>query len=107
MGQYHFSLGFTDDDWSEQETPESLTQKVMEQVKQAYTVKASHESAESLKRLERHLILKPLTSIGKNISGAWIVYERASGYVPMVSVIPCRIQTRGLQSLHGPHGKDL
>ena len=24
-----FPLGFTDDDWSEQETPESLTQKVM------------------------------------------------------------------------------
>ena len=43
-----------------EETPESLTQKVMEQVKQAYTVKASHESAESLKRLERHLILQAI-----------------------------------------------
>ena len=32
----------------------------MEQVKQAYTVKASHESAESLKRLERHLILQAI-----------------------------------------------
>ena len=55
-----FPLGFTDDDWSNEETPDSLTQKVMEQVKQAYTVKASHESEESLKRLERHLILQAI-----------------------------------------------
>jgi preprotein translocase subunit SecA len=32
----------------------------MEQVKQAYAVKASHESEESLKRLERHLILQAI-----------------------------------------------
>ena len=55
-----FPLGFTDDNFSGEETPDSLTQKVMEQVKQAYMVKASHESAESLKRLERHLILQAI-----------------------------------------------
>jgi preprotein translocase subunit SecA len=55
-----FPLGLTENDWSNEETPDSLTQKVMEQVKQAYTVKASHESEESLKRLERHLILQAI-----------------------------------------------
>ena len=55
-----FPLGFTENDLSDEETPDSLTQKVMEQVKQAYAVKASHESEESLKRLERHLILQAI-----------------------------------------------
>ena len=55
-----FPLGFTEDDISDEDTPKTVTQKVMEQIKQAYTVKASHESEDSLKRLERHLILQSI-----------------------------------------------
>ena len=41
----------------------------MEQIKQAYTIKASHESEDSLKRLERHLILQ-------SIDQHWQVLEK-------------------------------
>ena len=55
-----FPLGFTEDDISDEDTPKTVTQKVMEQIKQAYTIKARHESEDSLKRLERHLILQSI-----------------------------------------------
>ena len=44
-----FPLGFTEDDISDEDTPKTVTQKVMEQIKQAYTIKARHESEDSLK----------------------------------------------------------
>jgi len=55
-----FPLGLNEEELPAEKTPETLTATVMEQVKQAYTLKASHESTESLQRLERHLILQAI-----------------------------------------------
>ncbi|RZO86578.1 MAG: preprotein translocase subunit SecA [Kiritimatiellaceae bacterium] len=55
-----FPLGLNEEELPAEKTPEALTAIVMEQVQQAYTLKASHESTESLKRLERHLILQAI-----------------------------------------------
>ena len=55
-----FPLGLNEEELPAEKTPEALTAIVMEQVQQAYALKASHESTESLKRLERHLILQAI-----------------------------------------------
>jgi len=55
-----FPLGLSEGQLPEEKTGENLTKFVMERVEQAYALKASHEDADSLKRLERHLILQSI-----------------------------------------------
>ncbi|MEE9369581.1 MAG: preprotein translocase subunit SecA [Pontiella sp.] len=55
-----FPLGMRDEHLPEEKTVESLTASVMERVKQAYDLKASHEDPEALKRLERHMIIQSI-----------------------------------------------
>jgi preprotein translocase subunit SecA len=55
-----FPLGMQDDQLPEEKTMDSLTDAVMERVKQAYDLKARHEDEEGLKRLERHMIIQSI-----------------------------------------------
>lgn len=55
-----FPLGLREEDLPEEKTVETLTDFVMVAVKKAYDLKASHENAESLTRLERHMILQSI-----------------------------------------------
>ncbi len=55
-----FPLGLTEGDLSAERSSEARTAMIMERVKEVYELKASHENAESLKRLERHLILQSI-----------------------------------------------
>ena len=55
-----FPLGLTEEHLPAEKSMESLCDFVMERVKQAYELKASHEDPESLARLERHLILQSI-----------------------------------------------
>ena len=53
-----FPLGMRDKDLPEEKTEETLTSLVVERVKEAYDLKARHEHAEALQRLERQVILQ-------------------------------------------------
>jgi preprotein translocase subunit SecA len=55
-----FPLGLHDTDLPAEKTMESLTDFVMDRVKQAYDIKANHEEVEALKRLERQLIIQAI-----------------------------------------------
>ncbi len=55
-----FPLGLRPDHLPDEITADSLTDKVMEGVKRAYEMKAGHENAESLVRLERHMIIQSI-----------------------------------------------
>ena len=55
-----FPLGLREEHLPAERDPESLTQCVIERVKQAYDLKARHEDSESLKRLERHMIIQSI-----------------------------------------------
>ena len=55
-----FPLGVKTADFTEHKDPQALTDYVMEQVKKAYALKASHERPEALQRLERQLILQAI-----------------------------------------------
>ncbi len=55
-----FPLGLHETDLPEERTAENLSEFVMTRVKEAYDLKARHEDPESLKRLERHLILQAI-----------------------------------------------
>ncbi len=55
-----FPLGLREEDLPAEKTADALTDLVMERVKGAYDLKASHEDAESLARLERHMILQSI-----------------------------------------------
>jgi len=55
-----FPLGIQEEDLPAEKTAESLTECVLEAVKKAYDLKASHEDGEPLKRLERHMILQSI-----------------------------------------------
>ena len=55
-----FPLGLREDHLPEEKTAESLTDCVMERVREAYELKARHENEESLMRLERHMILQAI-----------------------------------------------
>jgi preprotein translocase subunit SecA len=53
-----FPLGLRENDLPEEKTIDTLTDLVLERVKKAYELKASHEDRDALNRLERHLILQ-------------------------------------------------
>jgi preprotein translocase subunit SecA len=53
-----FPLGLRESDLPAEKTVDSLTDFVLGRVKQAYKLKARHEDADALSRLERHLILQ-------------------------------------------------
>jgi len=53
-----FPLGLHDKDLPEEKTVDTLTDLVLDRVKQAYEIKARHEDSEALQRLEQHLILQ-------------------------------------------------
>ncbi|MCF7817503.1 MAG: SEC-C domain-containing protein, partial [Kiritimatiellales bacterium] len=53
-----FPLGMRESDLPEEKTIDTLTDLVLDRVKRAYDMKASHEKPEALKRLEQHLILQ-------------------------------------------------
>ncbi len=55
-----FPLGLREKHLPEEKTAESLAGAVMERVRKAYDLKALHENAESLQRLERHLIIQAI-----------------------------------------------
>jgi len=55
-----FPLGLREDQLPDDKSAESLTAVVMDRVKQAYELKARHEDSESLKRLERHMIIQAI-----------------------------------------------
>ena len=55
-----FPLGLHVNDLPEEKTVDTLTDLVVERVKKAYELKASHEDREALQRMERHLILQAL-----------------------------------------------
>ncbi|MBN2164550.1 MAG: preprotein translocase subunit SecA [Pontiellaceae bacterium] len=55
-----FPLGLTEQQLPEEKTQENLTNFVMEKVRQAYELKASHENPDALARLERQLILQAI-----------------------------------------------
>lgn len=55
-----FPLGLKEEHLPAEDTAEGLADFVMERVKEAYDLKARHEEAEPLKRLERHLILQAI-----------------------------------------------
>jgi len=55
-----FPLGLQEEDLPAEKTADSLIDFVMERVKQAYDLKARHEDAEALKRLERHMIIQSI-----------------------------------------------
>jgi preprotein translocase subunit SecA len=55
-----FPLGMRESSLPEEKTVDSLTDQVMDRVKEAYALKASHEDGDSLMRLERHLILQAI-----------------------------------------------
>ncbi len=55
-----FPLGMQEVDLPEEKTAESLLNTVLERVKSAYDLKARHEDAEALKRLERHMIIQSI-----------------------------------------------
>jgi preprotein translocase subunit SecA len=53
-----FPLGLRDRDLPEERTIDTLTDLVLDRVKRAYDMKASHENTAALKRLEQHLIIQ-------------------------------------------------
>jgi preprotein translocase subunit SecA len=53
-----FPLGLREADLPEEKTVDSLTDLVLDRVKQAYELKAGHEEPEALQRLEQQLILQ-------------------------------------------------
>ena len=53
-----FPLGLRESDLPEDKTVDNLIDLVLERVKQSYEMKASHENAEALQRLEQHIILQ-------------------------------------------------
>ena len=53
-----FPLGMRESDLPEEKTIDTLTDLVLDRVKRAYDMKASHENPEALKRLEQHMILQ-------------------------------------------------
>ncbi len=55
-----FPLGINDKDLPAEKDANTLAGFVMERVQQAYELKARHEDDESLKRLERHLIIQAI-----------------------------------------------
>ncbi len=55
-----FPLGMHEENLPEEKTVDNLIDCVMDRVKEAYDLKARHEDDESLKRLERHLILQAI-----------------------------------------------
>ncbi|MBT8045776.1 MAG: preprotein translocase subunit SecA [Pontiella sp.] len=55
-----FPLGLDESDLPGEKTAETLTDFVVARVKEAYDLKARHEDADSLQRLERHLILQAI-----------------------------------------------
>ncbi len=55
-----FPLGIHESDLPAEKTEDSLTEFVMERVKRAYDLKARHEDTESLRSLERQLIIQAI-----------------------------------------------
>jgi preprotein translocase subunit SecA len=55
-----FPLGLRTENLPDEFDAETLTETVMEGVKKAYELKASHEDTESLVRLERHMIIQSI-----------------------------------------------
>ncbi|MEI6891416.1 MAG: preprotein translocase subunit SecA [Pontiella sp.] len=55
-----FPLGLRAENLPDDFSPESLTNFVLSAVKKAYTLKATHEEAEPLIRLERHMIIQSI-----------------------------------------------
>ena len=53
-----FPLGLREKDLPEEKTVDTLTDLVLDRVKQAYEIKAGHEDPEALQRLEQQLILQ-------------------------------------------------
>ncbi len=53
-----FPLGLREKDLPEEKTVDTLTDLVLDRVKQAYEIKARHEDADALQRLEQQLILQ-------------------------------------------------
>jgi preprotein translocase subunit SecA len=53
-----FPLGLNESHLPEEKTVDNLIDLVLERVKQAYEMKASHENSEALQRLEQHIILQ-------------------------------------------------
>jgi len=53
-----FPLGLRESDLPADKTVDNLIDLVLERVKQSYEMKASHENAEALQRLEQHIILQ-------------------------------------------------
>ena len=55
-----FPLGLRESDLPEERTIDTLIDLILDRVKQAYELKASHEDPEALLRLEQHLILQAI-----------------------------------------------